>query len=248
MTVHQQARNFDDAADAYERGRPGYPPEVVAWLAAELGLRAGRTVLDVGAGTGKLTRALLATGATVLAVEPLPAMREVLERVVPEASALAGTAEALPLAAESVDAITAAAAFHWFEASAALAEFHRVLGPGGRLAVIWNRWRSDEPLLQEINSIIGPYRRRTPSHRDGRWRQEVERTGLFAPAAETQLQFEQELDADGLVDRVGSISFVAGLPEAERAGVLGRIRELGTGVATPIRLGYVTEVFVFAPR
>ncbi|MBV8217893.1 MAG: class I SAM-dependent methyltransferase, partial [Solirubrobacterales bacterium] len=133
MSVREEAaRGFQQGADAYERGRPGYPPEAVDWLVSELDLGPGRTMLDVAAGTGKLTRELVATGATVIAVEPVPAMRAVLERVVPEARALDGTAETLPIDSGTVDAITAASAFHWFDAAAAAAEFRRVLRPGGR--------------------------------------------------------------------------------------------------------------------
>jgi SAM-dependent methyltransferase len=246
VAIHEEARvGFQHGAAAYERGRPGYSPELMAWLAEHLGLQPGRTVLDVGAGTGKLTRELVATGATVLAVEPVPGMREILERVVPEAQILDGTAEAIPVEANSIDAITAAAAFHWFDAPAALAEFDRVLTPGGRFAVLWQKRRAEEPIHQAIDAIIGPHRRQTPSHHDGRWRAEVEDSGRFAFAHETRLPFEQWLDRDGLVDRIGSISFIAALPDPERVAVLDAIRELAANASPPNRLGYRTEVFVF---
>ena len=142
MAIHESAsRGFQRGADAYERGRPSYPREALDWLCAQLDLRPGRTVLDVGAGTGKLTRELVATGATVLAVEPVAAMRDVLEQVVPEAQAVDGTAEALPVKDGAVDAITVAQAFHWFDVPRTLAEFHRVLRPAGRFTLIWNRRR-----------------------------------------------------------------------------------------------------------
>ena len=101
-------------ADVYERARPEYPAEAVDWIAAKLDLRPGRTVLDLGAGTGKLTRALIPTGARVIAVEPGDAMRAELERAVPSALALRGSAEAIPLGDNTVDAITVGQAFHWF--------------------------------------------------------------------------------------------------------------------------------------
>jgi ubiquinone/menaquinone biosynthesis C-methylase UbiE len=111
---HPDSRAFELVADLYERVRPGYPPEAVHWLAERLDLRSGRIVLDLGAGTGKLTRALVETGAEVLAVEPGDAMRAELERVLPQVQALRGSAESIPLPDGSVDAITAAQAFHWF--------------------------------------------------------------------------------------------------------------------------------------
>lgn len=246
MSVREEAAvGFQQGADAYERGRPGYPPEVVKWLLQELGLGPGRTVLDVAAGTGKLTRELVPSGAHVIAVEPVPAMRAVLERVVPDARALDATAEALPIDDGAVDAITVASAFHWFDAPAATTEFHRVLRPDGRLALLWNRRRSDQPIHQAVDEIIGPHRRWTPSHHRGEWREPLESGGLFAPAAERQIPFEQVLDADRFVDRFTSISYVAALPDEERERVLERLRAVAAGQQQPIRLGYTAEVYVY---
>ncbi len=241
----EAARGFQQGADAYERGRPGYAPEAVQWLCRELALGPGRTVLDVAAGTGKLTRELVPSGATVVAVEPVPAMRAVLERVVPEATALDGTAEALPVADGSVDAIVVASAFHWFDAPAAAAEFHRVLRPGGRLALLWNRRRLDQPLQRAVDEMIGPYRRRPPRPSREGWREPLESGGLFQPAAEREVPFEQVLDADRFVDRFTSISYVAALPDREREAVVERLRELAAGAGRPIRLGYTGELYVY---
>src|SRR5438067_5347592 len=128
MSVHESARRgFERQADAYERGRPPYPCEATSWLVEMLRLGPARTVVDVGAGTGKLTRALLPSGAELIAVEPVAAMRNVLERELPIARALDGTAESLPLPNAAADAIVVGQAFHWFDAPAALREFHRVL-------------------------------------------------------------------------------------------------------------------------
>jgi SAM-dependent methyltransferase len=247
VSIREEAAvGFQQGADAYERGRPGYAPEVVRWLTEELRLGPGRTVLDVAAGTGKLTRELLSSGADVIAVEPVSAMRAVLERVVPDARALDGTAEALPIGDGAVDAITAASAFHWFDGPAAAAEFHRVLGPGGRVALLWNRRRLDQPIHQSVDEIIGRYRRRTPSDHRGEWREPLESGGLFTPAAERQVPFEQVLDADGFVDRFSSISYVAALPDDERARVVEGLRALAAGAEQPIRLGYTAEVYVYS--
>jgi SAM-dependent methyltransferase len=249
MAIRDEAqRGFQAGAAAYERGRPGYPREAIEWLRRELGLRRGRTVVDVGAGTGKLTRELVASGAEVVAVEPVPAMRELLMQAVPAARALDGTAEALPLGEESVDAIAVAQAFHWFDVPRALAEFHRVLRPAGRFGLIWNRRNLDQPLHREISAIIEPYHGDTPRHQRGAWRPPLESSALFTPVAELEVPYEQELDSEGVVDRVGSTSFVAALPEPERADVLGRVRALAVGWPEPLRLGYTTEAYVYERR
>jgi SAM-dependent methyltransferase len=249
MAIHDEARRgFQAGAAAYERGRPGYPRVAIEWLGRELDLRPGRTVVDVGAGTGKLTRELVASGADVVAIEPVPAMREQLEREVPAARALDGTAEALPLDDGSVDAIVVAQAFHWFDGPAALAEFHRVLRPSGRVALIWNRRLRDQPVWRAISEITEPYRRDTPTHYRGEWRRSVDSTALFAPAGELEVPLEQELDADELVDRVGSTSFIAALPDPERAEVLARVRAVAAGTGGSVRLGYVTEAFAYERR
>ena len=132
--IHEAAaRGFAQAVDAYERGRPGYPPEAVERLCEAVGIGPGRAVLDLAAGTGKLTRLLVPTGAELVAVEPVEQMRAALARALPEVTALAGTAEDVPLPAASVDAVVAGSAFHWFRGEEALAEIHRVLRPDGRL-------------------------------------------------------------------------------------------------------------------
>jgi SAM-dependent methyltransferase len=238
-------RGFQAGAAAYERGRPGYPAGAIEWLCTELGLRPGRTVADVGAGTGKLTRELVASGATVVAVEPVPGMRSVLAEMVPGARALDGTAEAMPVPDESLDAITVAQAFHWFDIRGTLAEFQRVLRPGGRFAVIWNRRLRDQPLHRAIHELTEPYRGDSPSHYDSGWRESIAADGRFAAAGETKVPFEQRFDADGLVDRVGSISFIAALDDEERGRVLGRVRALALEPGAPLRLGYSTETYAY---
>lgn len=246
MSIHEDARRgFGRGADAYERGRPGYPAKAIRWLERRLELGPGRTVVDVGAGTGKLTRELVASGAAVIAVEPVAAMRAVLEQAVPEARAMDGTAEAIPVGDGSVDAIVVAQAFHWFDGPAALAEFHRVLRPDGRIALIWNGRLREQPLHRAINEIVEPYRRDTPTHYRGEWRESIACTALFTPVGDLEVPFEQDLDADQLVDRVGSTSFIAALPDAERERVLARIRDLAARTDGPVRLGYVTQVYLY---
>jgi SAM-dependent methyltransferase len=230
---------FARSVAAYERGRPGYPPAAVDFLAARLRLGPGRTLVDLAAGTGKLTRPLLATGAEVVAVEPVAEMRAALPA---GARALDGTAEAMPLPTASADAVAVAQAFHWFDGDAALAEIHRVLRPGGALALVWNRRRMDDPLNQAIEELTTPHRGRTSTFHTGAWRAAFERTKLFGPFEERIFPNEQSLDADRLVDRVASISFIAALGEQERTEVLRAARALAGPAGVTIH--HDTEVQV----
>lgn len=247
MAIRDEARRgFGAGAAAYERGRPGYPRDAVQWLWRELGLGPGRTVVDVGAGTGKLTRELVPSGATVIAVEPVAGMRAVLGQAVPDARVLAGTAEALPIDDHAADAVVVAQAFHWFDGPAAVREFHRVLRPAGRFGLIWNRRLVDEPLHRAVKQILDPYRGDSPSHYHGEWRHSVVDSGLFVEAGEIRVPSEQVLAADEFVDRFSSVSFIAALPDDERTSVVERLRDLAAGVAEqPMRLGYETEAYVY---
>lgn len=197
----------------------------------------------MGAGTGKLTRALLPTGARLVAVEPVAQMRSVLERQVPDAQALVGTAEALPVGDGEVDAVVCGQAFHWFDGPRALAEFHRVLHPDGRLGLIWNRRVNDQPLHRAIDEIIEPHRQDTPAYHSREWSAVFDQNRLFVQADQVELRFEQVLDADGLVDRMMSISYVSALPEDQRRQVEDRLRALAESGLEPLR--HTTQAFVF---
>jgi len=246
--VHTAASaGFGRAADAYERGRPHYPDAAVEWLWGALELRSGGTVVDVGAGTGRLTAALVARGAQVVAVEPVSAMRELLAAAVPEARAEPGTAEQLPATDGSADAVVAAQAFHWFATEAALSEFHRVLGPGGRLGLIWNRRDLEDQLQAAISRLLEPHRGDAPRQASGEWRRPLERSVLFEPAGELEVDFVQELSRAGLIDRVESTSFVGALEQRPRAALLGEVGEL-VGEHGLARLPYTCEAFVYAAR
>jgi SAM-dependent methyltransferase len=238
--VHETAaRGFAESAEAYERGRPDYPRAALGPLALAPGLE----VLDLAAGTGKLTRRLVESGATVTAVEPIAEMRAALPESVRR---LDGTAEAIPVEDGSVDLVTVAQAFHWFDGDAALAEIRRVLRPDGRLALLWNRRVEDAPVNVAIDELVDPYREGTPTHRGEAWRAAFERTTLFGPLEEHVFANEQVLNADGLAARVCSISFIACLPGVERVRVLVRARELaGDG---PVTVPYRTEVLVCRRR
>jgi SAM-dependent methyltransferase len=229
-------RGFGRAAEEYRRGRPGYPPVAIEYLADRLELGPGRTVVDLAAGTGALTRPLLELGCELIAVEPVAEMRAELPAA---AHALDGTAEQMPLPDRSADAVTVGQAFHWFDGDVALAEIHRVLRPGGALALIWNERVLEEPVNQAIEALVAPHRASTPTHR-GEWRSAFERTTLFSAFEERRFTNEHVQDADGLADRVASISFIASLPADERERVVAAARELAAG--GPVTVPYRTEV------
>ena len=242
--VHEKAEAFGPAAGAYERGRPSYPAEAITFLVDRLALQPGRRVVDLAAGTGKLTRLLVPSGASVIAVEPVAGMRDELMRQVPEIEAVDGTAESMPMADGSADAMTAAQAFHWFDGSRALPEIHRVLRPGGELAVVYNRRSTDDPLTAAIGHIPDRYRGGAPEHTTGRWMEAFRRSDLFTPLDVTTFESQQEVDEDGLVDRVLSTSVVAALPPDELARVADEVRALAAEHPRPMLLHYTTEVWV----
>lgn len=246
--VHRAAAvGFQREADAYRRGRPDYPPEAVEVIVETAGLGSGRRVVDLAAGTGALTRPLVASGAWVVAVEPVEAMRSVLARTVPHAHPCAALAEALPFVDGSVDAVTVAQAFHWFDAERARHEIHRVLSDRGVLALLWNVRDDRDPLQAALTSLMDAYRRATPSHRGEGWRAAFEGGSGFEPLERSSFPMRQRLDVAGLVDRVSSVSFMAALDGDELAEVERRVRSLVGGRAA-IDLPYRTDVFITRRR
>jgi SAM-dependent methyltransferase len=241
--IHRSAAlGFARAPEAYERGRPPYPEDAITWLAEALGLRPGRGVLDLAAGTGRLTRALASTGADVVAVEPVAEMRAKIAETLPEVEVLTGTAESIPLADAAVDATTVGQAFHWFRGDEALTEIHRVLRPGGRLGLIWNGRDDSAEWVAALTRIMEPYRGDAPAYRRDEWRKAFGRTPLFGALEHRRFRLDHELDPEGLVARVTSVSFIAALPDDEREAVVSRVRDLVRG-RDRITLPYRTDVF-----
>jgi SAM-dependent methyltransferase len=209
------ASSFGAAADEYQRGRPEYPPSAVEWLVP----RRARTVLDLGAGTGKLTSALVAAGLKVTAVEPSLGMRERLAAAVPRAVVLAGTAEQIPLADASVDAVVVAHAWHWFDAALAVPEISRVLVPGGSLSLVWNMRDETEPWVATLGAIM---------HRhSGQAIDASPEVGApFGPPERMEVRWRQPVTRQEIVDMVASRSYVITMAERERGQLLGEVEEL----------------------
>ncbi len=227
--IRDAAQGFAHNADAYEAARPSYPAEAVAHVVGHGGIGPGRRVLDLAAGTGKLTRLLVPSGAEVVAVEPVAAMRERLEASLPGVDLREGTAEGLPLDDASVDAVTVAQAFHWFDAGRALAEIRRVLRPGGHLFLVWNtRDRSHDwvrafgDLLVDEPGAERPY----DDYYDIDYAAVVAGAGGFAPVEVWGHAWEQPCAPDLLVARAESVSVVGALAPADRQRVLDRVRHL----------------------
>ncbi|MBS1889535.1 MAG: class I SAM-dependent methyltransferase [Actinobacteria bacterium] len=231
-----RARSFGAAAEAYERARPGYPDAAVDWL-----LPAGaRTVLDLGAGTGKLTRSLVERGLEVVAVEPLPEMRERLAAALPQVRALAGTAEAIPLPDASVDAITMAQAWHWVDPERATAEAARVLRPDGTLGLTWNQRDERIDWVAEVGEVMG-----------GATAEMIEVEGVeigppFGPTEEFVTDWERPMDVDLLVEMAASRSYVITATPRRRREILDGVRrvvEADPHLGTEFDFPYRTHCF-----
>jgi SAM-dependent methyltransferase len=221
------AAGFNDPGD-YEAARPSYPPDAVAWFVENLQLARGRRVADVASGTGKLTRLLAPTVLTgLVAVEPVPGMRATFRRLLPEVPLVAATAEAMPFRAASLDAITVAQAWHWFDHDRATAEAARVLRSGGRLGLVWNARDRTEAWVDEVWSIMDRVEKHAPWRDHDNWRDSAMRAMPgFGELHESEFRHTQQTTPEGVVQRVASVSHVAVLPEPARAMVLAEVRDV----------------------
>jgi SAM-dependent methyltransferase len=245
VAVHPAAAaGFDSGAAAYERGRPSYPATAVDLVVEELGIGPGVRVVDLGAGTGKWARLLVERGARVIAVEPVAGMRAELEAAVPEAEPIDASAESVPLPDGSADAVTAAQAFHWFDASVALGECARLLRVGGGLAMVWNERDGSVPWVAELNAIMRGPRGGVPAYEEHvDWAAVVAADGRFSPLEHRAVGSAQDMDEAMLLDRVSSTSYIAALPEERRAEVLEAVRQLVAGFPPRFTLPHRTDVF-----
>ena len=237
MNLHPLAERFASLADVYEHGRPDYPPAVVGALAAELGLAADAPVLDLAAGTGKLSRALAAAGLDVVAVEPHGQLRERLAAGIGAERVRDGVAEDIPLAEDSVAAVTVADGFHWFDQARALTEIRRVLRPGGGLAILVTipDW-SGASWAHELGELIHEMRPDHPFFDGPPWQEVVRGAGGWTDPREIRVTTPQPVDAGRIVDYVASMSFVAALPGDEHTEWMGRVTALVEGGETPAEM------------
>ena len=214
----ERSLSFGSQAAAYERGRPSYPPAAVDWLLSPAAGAPVRDVLDLGAGTGKLTSRLVERGLGVVAVDPIAELLDVLRAAMPDVPALLGTAEQIPLPDDSVDAVLVAQAWHWFDPERAIAEVVRVLRPGGRLGLLWNV--RDERLgwVREFGRIVGV---------EHDWaKATVVLPPPFTDARTHRVEWTNYITPQALIDYVASRSYCITSPAAARARTLDEVRNL----------------------
>ncbi len=230
------AHSFGAVAEAYERGRPTYPVEAAQWLLGER----PKIVLELGAGTGKLTRVLVGLGHDVHATDPDQAMLRILEEKVPGVRTAVASAEQIPLPDGSVDAVIAAQAFHWFDLDRALPEIARVLRPEGRVCLLWNQRNEKIPWVRRLGTLIGTQEQlRDPA-------QALIFSELFGFVEDHEFSHWQTIDRRSIQDLVLSRSNIAVLDQAGRdaklAEVLAFYDEFGRGM-DGMQLPYVTHCF-----
>jgi SAM-dependent methyltransferase len=231
---------FEDGS-RYDAARPDYPAAALDWIVDGLGLSASSRVLDLGAGTGIMTRQLAARVGSVVAVEPSAGMRAVLAASLPGVEALDGAAEAIPLPDGGVDAVVVAQAFHWFDPAPALAEIHRVLAPGGGLALVWNERDESVGWVAELSramrwDVAAPYE-------VGRDFSPIVAAGPFRGVERARFAHRQTLSREGLYRRVATTSYIAAMGDEERGPLMAAVASVVEALDEPITLPYVTEVY-----
>ena len=251
-TTHGAVRGFERNADAYERARPGYPREAIEYLRRGLPSPDGKWCVELGAGTGKLTRSLVPWAEPILAIEPTDAMRGAFRRALPTVPVLSATAEHLPIRSASARAVVVAQAFHWFRQPAALQEIGRILAPGGTLALLWNLRDETIPWIASLGRLIDAESGSIPRARSNAWRSAFRDRPEFGPAETRSFSHAQILDPNGVVDRVLSISAIGLADDARQARIAEQVRSLlerepATRGRSRLELVYRTDVYLY-PR
>ncbi|WP_277971245.1 class I SAM-dependent methyltransferase [Sphingomonas echinoides] len=239
------ATGFDRAADVYATSRPGYPDAIVDWMRDRLGIVPGRTVLEIGAGTGKFTGSLVMTGADILALEPIVAMLDHLLADFPEVRPLVGQAEAIPLPDASVDAVVCATAFHWFATPAVMAEIRRVLKIGGTLGLVWNLRDESVGWVERLSVLTNAHQGAALRERAEAWRDVFPAEGFSALEESEWPYAHQGPVEDVVVGRTLSTSFIATLSPAARGDVVAQVRDLISATPElqhdPVAFPYLTK-------
>ncbi len=250
--LRRLSSSFDATADQYDRGRPGYPGRAIEWWASRGAFDAGRRVLDVGAGTGKLTSLLRIDTCDVTAVEPLANMRRNFRRSVREVEVTRGTAESIPFPDDSFDTVVVGQAFHWFDAPKALDEISRVLRIGGGLGLIWNQDDIDAAEWLEEVADLKRGISTSPIAAGMRAANEISAHPWFDPADSTEIRWVEQTTVERVLANVESRSYISVLDEPARQAVLGRVSD-ALGVNSGERgltddIGYPHRTFVYWSR
>jgi len=243
---HSAADGYAVTAATYVKGRPDYPPQVDHWLRSDLALIKGKMALDLGAGTGKFLHHLRCTNATVVAVEPVPAMLAQLVQLNPEIEAKQGSAEHIPLPDASVDAVVCAQAFHWFANASALREIRRVLKIGGFLGLIWNVRDERVAWVAALRAIFDAHEGDAPRYHTQAWRKAFPAVGFGALCERCFPHGHTGAPEHVIIDRVLSTSFIAALPATERSRVAAQVQHLIDGTPALAGKSEVTMPYVTA--
>ena len=245
MSIHAQAEGYEKNAGSYARGRPEYPAEMIVWMRELTGVTAGDRVVDLGAGTGKFTRALVALGLEVTAIEPVDAMRAQLFAALPGVTAIGGVAQNLALGDATVDLVTCAQSFHWFADDAAVDEIARVLIPGHFLILVWNQRDMSNPIQAMLEEFLVQHQDpEIPHSPDRRWKPVIDRSRRFEFIEEVQFRHVHELDRAGVADRLRSMSVYSSLTQEVQRTTIERVEAMvppGGRVGLP----YFSEAFAY---
>lgn len=215
---------YEIVASAYEKGRPDYPETAIAHFITALKLESGKQVVDLAAGTGKLSKALQESGVALVGVEPVLEMRKVFSRQLPEIPILEGTAEKIPLEDASIDCVVVGTAFHWFDGERALNEIARVLKPRGRLGLIWNIFDNHAAWVQEVRALLEremPEQNRT--HDSLEWKEAFDMSTRFGPLLHLSYSYCFPGTAQDVINRVFSAKVLGMLSAEKREEIVSRV-------------------------